>query len=93
MLTSNKLNIWDALTTISHLKNFASIYHGDEEEDQDDYIPFVACGKDEELDSDMNYSLSTKLVPTKRTSPEEIGNVGAGEQHMSAKDYNYLEPR
>lgn len=55
----------------------------------------MACGKDEELDSDMNYSLSTKLVPTKRTSPEEIGNVGAGEleQHVSAKDYNYLEPR
>lgn len=59
-MISCKLNVWDALTTINHLKNFEAIYHCDEEED--DYIPFVACGKHEELDSDMNYSLSTKLL-------------------------------
>jgi hypothetical protein len=26
-------------------------------EDQDQQVEFVACGKDEELDADMNYSL------------------------------------
>ena len=56
-LLSCKLNVWDALTTINHLKNFEAIYNCDQEEEGDDYIPFVACGKYEELDSDMNYSL------------------------------------
>lgn len=60
-LVSKKLNVWDALTTINHLKNFEQIYHCDEEEDIEDIIPFVACGKNEELDSDMNYSLGTKV--------------------------------
>jgi hypothetical protein len=59
------LNVWDALTTINHLKTFEGIYHCDEEEDIEDIIPFVACGKHEELDSDMNYSLSTKVVVAK----------------------------
>jgi hypothetical protein len=44
---------------------FEAIYHCDEEEDIEDIIPFVACGKHEELDSDMNYSLSTKVVVAK----------------------------
>ena len=51
--------MWDALTTINHLKTFEGIYLGEEEEDIEDIVPFVACGKHEELDSDMNYSLST----------------------------------
>ncbi len=40
-------------------------------------IPFVACGKNEEFDSDMNYSLSTKVLKDE-------------EEKM---DYQYLEPR
>ena len=72
MLISTKLNVWDALTTINHLKNYESVYHNEEEEDVlGPVIPFVACGKLEALDSDMNYSLSTKLIPSKRASPEE----------------------
>lgn len=88
--------MWDALTTINHLHNFQSVYLGEEEEDVlGDYIEFVACGKNEELDSDMNYALSTKLIPEKRKSPEE---VGAGEEQpvekrVTAKEYNYIEPR
>ncbi len=79
-LLSKQLNVWDALTTINHLKTFESVYHNDEEEDSiGDIIPFVACGKDEELDSDMNYSLSMKVVKNK----EE-------EEKM---EYQYIEPR
>jgi hypothetical protein len=44
------------------LSNFQSIYLCEEEEKIEDIIPFVACGKNEELDSDMNYSLKTKVV-------------------------------
>jgi hypothetical protein len=33
-----------------------------EEDSIGEIIPFVACGKDEELDSDMNYSLSMKVL-------------------------------
>ena len=51
------MSTWDALTKINHLKTFEKVYYGDEEEDEDDYIPFIACGKQEDLDSDMNYSL------------------------------------
>lgn len=58
-LTSDRLNLWDALTTINHLKNFESIYNCDEEEEIEDIIPFVACGKNEVFDADMNYSLNT----------------------------------
>ena len=76
-MLSKELNGWDALTTINHLKTFENIYHCDEEED--DIVPFVACGKHEELDSDMNYSLATKVVPAKDE-----------EEKM---DYCYLEPR
>jgi hypothetical protein len=50
---------------INHLKTFESIYLCDEEESIEDIVPFVACGKYEELDSDMNYSLSTKVVEGK----------------------------
>jgi hypothetical protein len=28
----------------------------------DEIVPFVACGKNEEFDADMNYSLSTKVT-------------------------------
>ena len=61
-MISKQLNVWDALTTINHLKTFEVIYHCEEEEDMEDVVPFVACGKHEELDSDMNYSLSTNVL-------------------------------
>lgn len=32
-LLSKQLNVWDALTTINHLKTFESVYHNDIEED------------------------------------------------------------
>ncbi len=66
---SDKLNLWDALTTINHLKNFESIYYCDEEEKEEDIIPFVACGKNEEFDADMNYSLKTQVI--KREGEEQ----------------------
>ena len=44
-LKASKLNLWDALTTINHLKNFEKIYLGEEEEEIEDIVPFVACGK------------------------------------------------
>ena len=55
-LKSDKLNLWDALTTLNHLENFKDIYHGTQEEEQGQ-VKFVACGKNEILDADMNYSL------------------------------------
>ena len=60
-LSSDKLNIWDSLTCLNHLQNFKSIYYGNEEEDVDgdDIVEFVACGKNEVFDADMNYSLDT----------------------------------
>jgi hypothetical protein len=58
------LNSWDALTTINHLKNYESIYLCEEEEDISTIIPFVACGKNEELDPDMNYSLNKVIIKT-----------------------------
>ena len=80
-MLSKQLNVWDALTTINHLKTFESVYHSDIEEDSiGSIIPFVACGKDEELDSDMNYSLSMKVI---EKDQEE-------EQKM---EYQYIEPR
>ena len=62
------MNNWDLLTTLNHLKNFSSIYFEENElddEDDNDIVKFVACGKDEPFDPDMNYSLtaSTKGVP------------------------------
>lgn len=77
-LTSSKLNLWDALTTINHLKNFESIYYGDEEEKLDEIIPFVACGKNEIFDADMNYSLNTKVTEEEESKTEE---------------YKFIEPR
>ena len=55
-LKDNKLNLWDALTTLNHLQNYSSIYHGLEEDEE--VVQFVACGKNEKLDADMNYSLN-----------------------------------
>jgi hypothetical protein len=51
------LNTWDALTTINHLKHWESTYLGEEEEKMEEVVPFVACGVEELLDADMNYSL------------------------------------
>lgn len=59
-LQSDRLNLWDSLTTLNHLQNFSTVYYGDSEEDVDDEedcVQFVACGKNEVLDADMNYSL------------------------------------
>ena len=59
-LKSDRLNLWDALSTLNHLHNLNDIYSGDQEEDLDDendIVQFVACGKNELLDADMNYSL------------------------------------
>lgn len=42
------------------MQNYKEIYYGDQEEDVDngDEVKFVACGKNEILDADMNYSLN-----------------------------------
>ena len=32
-LKNDRLNLWDALTTLNHLQNFNSIYNGEDEED------------------------------------------------------------
>lgn len=62
-LFSSKLNVWDAVTTLNHMKTFQSIYLNEEEEDKlGEPIPFVACGKDKDFDSDMNYPLSTVVT-------------------------------
>jgi len=59
-LESDRLNLWDALTTLNHLHNFSDIYNGQAEqnvEEEEDLVEFIACGKDEVLDPDMNYTL------------------------------------
>ena len=59
----------DLLTTLNHLQNFSNIYSGEEEENEDDIVPFVACGTGEdEFDSDMNYNLSTQTGANKFAS-------------------------
>lgn len=54
--TSESLNNSDLIGQFNHLLNFDKIYFGQEEEEK--FVPFVACGADSELDADMNYSLS-----------------------------------
>lgn len=55
------MSSWDVLKGLNHLQNFKDVYYGDAEEDledgSDDIVEFVACGKQEVLDADMNYSL------------------------------------
>ena len=53
-LSSDKLNLWDSLTALNHLQNNSEIYYGEKEEDVSN-VKFVACGKNEVLDPDMNY--------------------------------------
>jgi hypothetical protein len=70
--------VWDALTKINHLKTFEDVYHGLAEEDTiGEFIPFVACGKNEELDSDMNYSLAKKVIEEeeKEEKKEDDGDI------------------
>jgi hypothetical protein len=65
------------------LKTFEAVYHNDIEEDSiGEIIPFVACGKDEELDSDMNYSLSMKVL-----------GENDNEEEAKKMEYQYIEPR
>ena len=58
---SKEMSSWDVLKGLNHLQNFKDVYYGDAEEDledgSDDIVEFVACGKQEVLDADMNYSL------------------------------------
>ena len=68
-LVDNKLNIMDALTTLNHLQNYKEIYHGEQEDDE--RVKFVACGKNEVLDADMNYSLNQSTFSKKKQQPEE----------------------
>ena len=59
-LKQDQLNLEDALTTLNHLDNFKEIYFGNSEEDlsnENHVVKFIACGKNEILDADMNYSL------------------------------------
>ena len=60
-LTSEKVNLWDALTTLNHLHNFSSVYF-EKEEERGKEVKFVACGKNETLDPDMNYALETDAI-------------------------------
>ena len=46
------------LGKLNHLENFKQLYFGEEEEKEDEIVPFVACGDpNTSFDSDMNYSL------------------------------------
>ena len=65
---------------MNHLENFKGIYHGDEEEDPSE-VKFVACGKNEILDADMNYSLDQSTF-----SKHEESKVG------DKRSYKYIEP-
>ena len=55
---SNELNNGELLTTFNAISNFSGIYFEEDEEDLSAVVPFVACGKSEALDPDMNYSLT-----------------------------------
>ena len=58
---SEELNNWDLLTTLNHLKNFSPVYFEEDElddDDEQDIVKFVACGKDEPFDPDMSYPLT-----------------------------------
>lgn len=79
-LKSQKLNLWDALTTLNHLENFKEVYHGEKEDDPKE-VKFVACGKNEILDADMNYSLDQST-----NSKFEESKVG------QKRTYKYIEP-
>lgn len=87
-LKSDKLNLWDALTTLNHLQNFQGVYYGLEEEDltnEDDVVEFVACGKNEVLDADMNYSLEqdtfAKPIQEEEFKEGELQALPATEQN------------
>ena len=58
-LQKKELSPLDVLTTLNHLQNFSAIYSGEEEEDEGEMVPFVACGGEGDFDPDMNYNLST----------------------------------
>jgi hypothetical protein len=57
-LSSPELNNRDLLTTFNALENFSSVYFEYSDEEESEIVPFVACGKSEAFDPDMNYSLS-----------------------------------
>lgn len=74
-LQSSNLSNQDLIGQFNHLLNFDKIYYGQEEEET--FVPFVACGADSELDADMNYSL---MQQTATTSNQQ-------------QQYTYVEPR
>uniref|UniRef100_A0A7S3CK35 Uncharacterized protein n=1 Tax=Strombidium rassoulzadegani TaxID=1082188 RepID=A0A7S3CK35_9SPIT len=107
----------DALTTLNHLHNFRDIYEGEQEQSvtkdftrpaqlEEDIVQFVACGKKEKLDADMNYSLSQSTFAKRREggqggkNEEEVkqnGEEGAKKEKApgmvgSKRNYEYLEP-
>lgn len=48
-----------------------------------DNVPFVACGKNEELDADMNYSLDHKTKEETKQGEPRVGEK---------RPYKYIEP-
>jgi len=88
-LVFSKLNVWDAMTNLNYLKTFQSIYLNEEEEDTlGDPIPFVACGTDEDFDSDMNYPLSTVV-----TTSSEYQYLAPKQMPIDPPYKAYLEKR
>lgn len=86
-LSSDKINLWDSLTVLNHLQNYSQTYYGIKEEDldnSDDEVEFVACGKNEILDADMNYSLDQKT----NGEVEKVDELCVGQKRL----YKYIEP-
>ena len=88
-LTSEHLNLWDALTTLNHLQNFSSVYF-EKEEEKGHEVKFVACGKNETLDPDMTYALETDAIRV--DEKEEKGEIEGGKKVGEKRAYKYLEP-
>ena len=105
-LKSQRLNLWDALTTLNHLHNYDKTYSGEQHEnldripgEEDDIVDFVACGKNELLDADMNYSLDQETNAKKDTStnPKEEEKTSEGDPDVKGiigqkRSYKYIEP-
>jgi len=70
------------------LQNFAPIYSGQEEEEEAEMVPFVACGGEGDFDPDMNYNLSTQTGAQK----PEIEESKEEKEEIENAEYKYLEP-
>ena len=77
------------------MENFKGTYYGDDEDDMDnldDIVEFVACGKNEVLDADMNYPLDQDAFASKPKEGEEEQKNDSNQFVGTKRLYKYIEP-